>query len=67
MKKIVFFLLDIWRRIKGAFCAYWLKKQVISCGKNVGAAKIPQISRLAKVSIGNNCSFNGMTISGQGG
>lgn len=67
MKKIIFKLIDLWRRTKGMYCTYWLKRQVVSCGEHVGAAKVPKISRLAKVYVGHNCSFNGMTISGMGG
>lgn len=67
MKKIIFKMIDLWRKVRGMFCTFWLKKQVVSCGKNIGAARVPKISRLAKVHIGHNCGFNGMTISGQGG
>ena len=66
MKKIIFNLIDLWRKVRGMFCTFWLKKQVVSCGNYIGAARVPRISRLAKVHIGHNCSFNGMTISGKG-
>lgn len=66
MKKIIFKLIDLWRNTRGVFCTYWLRKQVVSCGKNVGAARVPRISREAKVHVGHNCGFNGMTINGRG-
>lgn len=43
-----------------------LKHLASKCGDNVGAARIPRISRGANVEVGHNCSFNGMTISGYG-
>lgn len=33
----------------------------------MGAAKVPKISRLADVSCGTDCSFNGFSVSGRGG
>ena len=67
MKKIIVFCVDKFRRLKHYISTYILKKQLVSYGDHVGAAKYIKISRRAAVSCGHNCGFNGMTISGLGG
>lgn len=67
MKKYIFRLLDFVRSISGKYCTYWLKKQFIEYGDCVGAARVPRISRMAKVKVGSHASFNGFTVSGMGG
>lgn len=64
MKKYIFRLLDIVRGIRGKYCTYWLKKQFVQYGDYVGAARVPHISRMAKVKVGPHASFNGFTVSG---
>lgn len=67
MKVIIFLLLDLIRGIRGRYCTYWLKKQFVEYGDCVGAARVPRISRMAKVKVGSHASFNGFTVSGMGG
>lgn len=66
MKKILYCCLSLARRIKGFFCTFLLKRQLVSYGTNIGAARVPIISRVSKVSVGSHCSFNGFTVSGWG-
>lgn len=66
MKKYIFRLLGIVRGIRGKYCTYWLKKQFVQYGDYVGAARVPHISRMAKVKVGPHASFNGFTVSGGG-
>ncbi len=67
MKKIVFVALDFIRGIRKQWCTFWLKRQLVSYGECIGAARVPRISRQARVEIGSYSSFNGLTISGLGG
>lgn len=67
MKRYIFRLLDFIRGIRGKYCTYWLKKQLVQYGDCVGAARVPRISRMAKVRVGSHASFNGFTVSGMGG
>lgn len=67
MKIYIFRLLDLIRGIRGRYCTYWLKKQFVEYGDYVGAARVPRISRMAKVKVGSHASFNGFTVSGMGG
>lgn len=67
MKKIAFAILDFVRDTRKRWCTFWLKRQLVSYGECIGAARVPRISRQARVEVGSHCSFNGMTISGMGG
>ena len=67
MRRMLLFPLDLIRRIQHGVSTFFLKIQLESYGANVGAAKIPKIARTAKVTVGHNAGFNGMTISGLGG
>ena len=67
MKSIIIYFVDKYRRIKHHFYTFLLKRQLVSYGDHIGAAKFIKISRKAKVTIGCHCGFNGMTISGLGG
>ena len=67
MKKIIYGLLGFYRKIRGACCTFWLKRQFVSYGSHVGAARIPKVSRISKVSCGSYCSFNGLIVNGLGG
>lgn len=67
MKSIIIYFVDKYRRIKHHFYTFLLKRQLVSYGDHIGAAKFIKISRKAKVAIGCHCGFNGMTISGLGG
>ena len=62
MKKVVMFFVDLLRKAKHYISTFLLKCQLVEYGDNVGAAKIIKISRQAKVSVGNNCGFNGLLI-----
>lgn len=66
MKKVVMFFVDLFRKAKYYISTFLLKCQLVEYGDNVGAAKIIRISRQAKVSVGHNCGFNGLIISGLG-
>lgn len=66
MKKIIVFIIDKFRRLKHYFSTFILKLQLVSYGDHVGAAQYIKISRQARVSVGHNVGFNGMTISGLG-
>lgn len=66
MKKIIYYFLELLRDVRGKFCTYWLKKQLSSYGTNIGAARVPKISRVSKVSCGSHCGFNGFTVNGYG-
>lgn len=67
MKKIIYTMLGVFREIRGSFCTFWLKRQLVSYGTNIGAARMPRISRTARVSVGSCVGFNGLIISGLGG
>ena len=67
MRKIILFFVDCFRKLKHSISTYFLKKQLVSYGENVGAACIPKIARISKVQVGHNCSFNGLFVSGLGG
>lgn len=67
MKKFAAFFIDNIRKIKHYIYTFLLKRQLMSYGNYIGAAKLIKISRKAKVNVGSHCGFNGMTISGQGG
>lgn len=67
MKKIIYSTLTLFRNIKKRYATFWMKQQLESYGEGIGAARIPLIARTAKVRVGSNVGFNGMTISGLGG
>lgn len=66
MKRLIFRLLDFIRGIRGHYCTYWMKKQLVAYGDSVCAARVPRISRMAKVTVGSHVSFNGLSVSGKG-
>ena len=66
MKRIIVFCVDKFRRLKHYVSTFILKHQLVAYGDHVGAARYIKISRQAKVSVGHNCGFNGMVISGFG-
>lgn len=67
MRKVIVYFVDKCRKLKHYVSTFLFKRQLVSYGDHIGAAKIIKISRKAKVSIGCHCGFNGMTISGLGG
>lgn len=67
MKRIIYELLGAFRAVRSCFCTFWLKRQFVEYGSSIGAARIPVISRISKVSCGSHCSFNGFTVNGRGG
>lgn len=67
MRKVIVYFVDKCRKLKHYISTFLFKRQLVSYGDHIGAAKIIKISRKAKVSIGCHCGFNGMTISGLGG
>lgn len=66
MKKYLYSIVVLCRKIRGYFCTGYLKKRLIQHGQSVGAAKWPHIATTATVECGNHCSFNGITITGWG-
>ena len=60
-------IVSLFRKVRAWISAFVLKHRVISCGQNVGAARIPHIGSGARVQIGSHCAFNGITITGWGG
>ena len=66
MKKNVILFVDYYRRIRNTISTFLLKRQLVSYGNNIGAAKFPTIARSAKVTVGDNCGFNGIKITGLG-
>lgn len=67
MKKVIIYCIDKFRKLKRQICTFVFKRQLVSYGDHVGAAKYIKLSRNVKVTVGSHCSFNGMTISGCGG
>ena len=67
MRKIVNIFVGYLRIIRHSISTFLLKRQLVSYGKNIGAAKFPTIARTAKVTVGHNCGFNGVKITGLGG
>lgn len=67
MRKIVVFFVDCFRKFQHSISTYFLKKQLVSYGENIGAARIPKIARISNVQVGHDCSFNGLIVSGLGG
>lgn len=67
MRRIIIFPIEIFRYCRHLLATLVLKRLTVECGDEVGAARMPRISRSAKVKIGHNCGFNGITISGWGG
>lgn len=55
------------RDMRTYFASMYLKLRVKKHGINARAARIPKIATTANVEIGDNVSFNGMTITGWGG
>lgn len=64
--KLLYSFFYLIRKIRRSVSVFLLKKQLIEYGVNLMAAKIPRISRTAKVQVGSNASFNGFTVSGTG-
>ena len=67
MRKIINLFIACYRNVKHSISTFLLKRQLVSFGNNIGAANIPQIARTAKVTVGHNCGFNGIKITGLGG
>lgn len=66
MRKIIVFFVDCFRKLQHLISTYLLKRQLVSYGENIGAARIPKIARISNVQVGHNCSFNGLVVSGLG-
>ena len=54
------------RKIRSRFCSWYLRRRLVSYGKCVGAARFPKIGSEVRMSVGNHCSFNGITVTGWG-
>lgn len=67
MRKVIILIVDCCRKIQHSFSTFLLKRQLVSYGDKIGAARVPKIARTAKVSVGHNCGFNGLIVSGLGG
>ncbi len=66
MKKIVYYILSIYRRIKCQFWSRVFRYQCISSDKNIRVSCFCQIGEDAKVSIKNHFHSNGLRITGRG-
>ena len=64
MRKIIVFFVDCFRKLQHLISTYLLKRQLVSYGENIGAARIPKIARISNVQVGHNCS--GLVVSGLG-
>ena len=64
--KFILFFVTLLRRLRSIIATAILRWRALKYGENVGAARIPHIGGSAIVEIGNNCSFNGIHITGWG-
>lgn len=67
MKKLILFVVNIFRRFRGYVGTHILYWHAKSCGAHVSAARIPHIGSQVELEIGNHASFNGFTATGWGG
>lgn len=66
MKKILNSIVSLFRKLKSLICTRLLKFQLKSYGHGVFAARLPKISSVSAVTVGDDVVFNGITISGWG-
>lgn len=64
--RLIYIIVLLYRRIRKYFATLYLKKRVVSYKDNCSAAHFPRIATVAKVELGSNVSFNGITITGVG-
>lgn len=67
MKRIVYFILGIFKRAKTIFCTALFKRMIFSYGVCLGVNSLSISSRNAKVQVGDYVNFNGIRIIGRGG
>lgn len=65
MKKVLFCIVNTYRRLLGKYYTFLFKQMLHSYG-SVGVNNFCKVARTAKVNIGNNFSSNGLIISGMG-
>lgn len=66
-EKIYIQILRFYTWYKRKILCILVENQFVQYGDYVGAARVPRISRMAKVKVGSHASFNGFTVSGGGG
>lgn len=66
MKRIIFFVLTLLKRIRSKYYTFLFRRMLHSHG-SVSVNNLCKVSRSARVDIGNHFSSNGLIISGQGG
>lgn len=66
MKRIIFFVLTLLKRIRSKYYTFLFRRMLHSHG-SVSVNNFCKVSRSARVDIGNHFSSNGLIISGQGG
>lgn len=66
MKRILFEILRLIRRLHSKFYTFLFKRMLHSYG-SVGVNGFCRVSQTAKVDVGEHFSSNGLTISGLGG
>ena len=59
-------ILSFYRRIKSCIFSWYLKKRLVGYGKHIWAARFPKIGPKVSMTVGNYCSFNGITVTGNG-
>ena len=57
---------NIFRCVRGGVATYVLRWRAKSCGKHVGAARIPHIGSEVELIIAEHAGFNGFTATGYG-
>ena len=66
MKKIIYFVVNKFRRLRSKWYTFLIKRMLHSYG-SIGVNGYSKISSTATVDVGHHVSFNGMHISGLGG
>lgn len=66
MMKFVMFFVIKYRKLRSLIASIILRKRCLSCGKDVGASRIPHIGSEVILEVGNYAGFNGITITGWG-
>lgn len=66
MKKVLLSILFFYRRIKIIIFSWYLKKRLEGYGKRINAARFPRIGPNVRMTVGNQCWFNSLTVTGNG-
>lgn len=66
IRKMVMSIVILFRKIRSTVATFVLRKHAKSCGRYVGAARMPHIGSGVTLEIGSHCGFNGFTATGWG-